>query len=70
MKARTLIPDAPKPVGLEQNKADAPQYRMAPPKPGETAPMMQQAIPSMANFQARMTYLYSDHVVLNKTNQD
>lgn len=69
MKARTLIPDAPKPIGLEQNKADAPEYRMAPPKPGETAtPMMQQAIPSMANFQARLTYLYSDHVVLN--NQD
>ena len=61
MKARTLIPDAPKPVGADQNKADAPEYRTAPPKPGETATI--QAIPSMANFQARLTYLSSNHVV-------
>ena len=64
MKARTMIPDAPKPVGIDQNKADEPTYRTAPPKPGETATI--QAIPSMANFQARLTYLYSDHIDTNK----
>ena len=51
-----MIPDAPKPMVETGMKADAPNYRDAPPKPGDTAMM---AVPSMANFQARMRYLYS-----------
>lgn len=35
MKARTMLPDAPKGNGVEENRADAPQYRAAPPRPGE-----------------------------------
>ena len=63
MKARTLIPDAPKnATNLDQLQADVPQYRAAPPKPGEAAMI---SVPSMAQFQARLKYLYSDHVFDN-----
>ena len=63
MKARTLIPDAPKnATNLDQLQADVPQYRAAPPKPGEATMI---SVPSMAQFKARLKYLYSDHVFDN-----
>lgn len=46
MLARTMLPDAPKENGV-QSRADAPSYRDAPPRPGETSV---KAIPSMADF--------------------
>ena len=66
MKARTLNPGAFKnATNLDQLQADEPQYRVAPPKPGEAAII---SVPSMAEFQARLKYLYSDHVFDNNLN--
>ena len=63
MKTRTLIPGASKnATNLDQLQADVPQYGGAPTKPGEAAMI---SVPSMAQFKARLKYLYSDHVFDN-----
>jgi hypothetical protein len=46
MLARTMMPDAPKGSAV-QSRADAPNYRDAPPRPGEVA---LKNIPSMSEF--------------------